>query len=40
MDGVGVYVAALCEYVGLPFDPRSSDIESVQFPVQVLLSNR
>jgi hypothetical protein len=36
----GVYITALCEDVGMPFDPRSIDIESTQFPVQVLLSDK
>lgn len=34
----GVYITALCGDVGMPFDPRSIDIESAQFPIQVLLS--
>lgn len=35
-----VAITALCEDVGMPFDPRSIDLHSTRLPVQVLLSEQ
>jgi hypothetical protein len=37
-NGEALHITALCEDVGMPFDPRSIDFESTQFPIEIRLS--